>query len=135
MVENKRLSIEEMHELMNESKLAVTMYECEHGEASTRTKVNGLSVMNGTMIIKEEKERVLFGMVVLTLSTSDVKTAVPVWKVLADGKLVALEDFGGSMCDDSALFMLDWMLWVKLVPKKPCVLPWGQMFDMKEEEV
>ena len=78
MVENKRLSIGEMHDLMGESKVCDTLYACEHGEASTRTRVNGMSVMNGSVIIREEKDRVLFGMVVLTLSTSDVKTAVPV---------------------------------------------------------
>ena len=134
MVENKRLSIEEMHELIDDARLNVVLYEADHGDGSARTQVNGLSVMNGTVIIKEEKDRVLFGMVVLTLSSSDVREAVPVWKVLADGKLMELDEFGGSMCDESTMFMLDWMLWVALVPKKPCVMPWGQPFYINDKE-
>lgn len=133
MVENKRLSIEEMHELMNESRMKERLYELGH-DGPARTMVNHMTVGNGSVIIREVGFRVLFGMVVLTLSTSDVREAVPVWKVLADGKLMELDEFGGSMCDDSALFMLDWMLWVALVPKKLCVMPWGQVFNAEGVE-
>lgn len=122
MVENKRLSIEEMHELIDDARLNVVLYEADHGDGSARKMVNGKSVMNGTVIINEREDRVLLGMVLMTAKEGTT------WEVLADGKLMELDEFGGSMCDDSALFMLDWMLWVALVPKKLCVMPWGQVF-------